>query len=226
MAPRHPKEPFWYALSERHRDELRRAGSVRHYQPGEVIVREQERSDFAVVVLDGCVRVSTQSSGGYQTILGLRDAGDLVGELAGIDGRPRSATLSALTAVEALILPAVSFRAFLRAFPDAAATMHGTVSARLREADHYRAAAGAETTPQRLAGLLLYLGGRYGVTVDTGGVLIELPLSQEDLAGLILASQRTLGRLLEQLRERRIIVTGRRTILLLDLAALRELATG
>jgi CRP/FNR family transcriptional regulator, cyclic AMP receptor protein len=226
MAPRHPKEPFWYALSVRHRDELRRAGTVRSYQPGVVIVRERERSDFAIVVLDGCVRVSTQSVGGYQTVLGLRDAGDLVGELAGIDGGPRSATLSALTTVEALILPAAAFRAFLRGFPDAAATMHRTVSARLREADQYRAAAGAETTPQRLAGLLLYLGSRYGVTVDTGGMLIELPLSQEDLAGLILASQRTLGRLLEQLRERRIIVTGRRTILLLDLTALRELATG
>jgi len=226
MAPGHPKEPFWYALSQRHRDELHRAGTVRSYPAGDVIVREQETSDFAIIVLDGCVRVSTQSVGGYQTILGLRDAGDLVGELAGIDGRPRSATLSALTAVDALNVPAAAFRGFLRTFPDAAAIMHRTVSARLRESDQHRAAAGAETTPQRLAGLLLYLGGRYGVTLDTGGVLIELPLSQEDLAGLILASQRTVGRLLEHLRERKIIVTGRRSILLLDLAALDELATG
>jgi CRP/FNR family cyclic AMP-dependent transcriptional regulator len=225
MAPCHPEEPFWYALTQRHRDELRRVGTARFYQPEAFIVREQEHSDFAAVVIDGCVRVSTQSSRGYHAVLGLRNPGDLVGELAGIDGRPRSATLSALTPVEALILQANAFRTFLRTFPDAASIMHRTVSARLREADRYRVAAGAQTTPQRLAALLLYLGRRYGVTVDSGAVLIELPLSQEDLAGLILASQRTLGRLLEQLRDRRVVVTGRRSVLLLDLPALRELAT-
>ena len=224
MAPGDRTEPFWHVLNERHRAELRRVGTRRSYPAESVIMREQDESDFAVVVLDGCVKVSVHGSRGYEAILGLRDAGDLLGELAGIDGRPRSATLSALTTVDALVLPLPSFRAVLTAFPEAAAIVQRTVSSRLREADRYRAAAGAEAAPQRLAGLLLHLGGRYGVPVDSGGLLIELPLSQQDLAGLILASQRTLGRVLERLRDQRIIVTGRRTLLLLDLPALRSLA--
>jgi CRP/FNR family cyclic AMP-dependent transcriptional regulator len=226
MALSHPRQPFWYALTDRYRYDLRRIGTRRVYEAEAVIVRERERSDFAVVLLDGCVKVSTNGSRGYQAILGLRDAGDLVGELAGVDGGLRSATLSALTPVQALILPAQAFRAFLRARPDAAEVMHRTTSIRLREADRYRAAAGADTVPQRLADLLFHLGRRYGVEVEDGGVLIELPLSQEDLAGLISTSQRTLGRILEMWRAQNLVVTGRRRLLLRSPNTLRDIGSG
>ncbi|WP_229074267.1 Crp/Fnr family transcriptional regulator [Actinoplanes sp. DH11] len=220
------EEPFWYALTEPQRADLLRIGTRRVFAAETVIVREQEASDFAVVVLDGCVKVCTYATHGYQVILGLRDAGDLLGELAGIDGGLRSATLCALTEVDALLLPGPAFRELLRAFPDAAALVQRTVSARLREADRYRAAAGAQTSPQRLAALLLSLGRRYGVAAQDGALLIELPLSQQDLAGLILASHRTLGRLLEQFRDQGMVATGRRSLLLLDLPALRAVAAG
>lgn len=216
--------PFWYALAEGQREQLRRAGSVRHYPPETVIVREQDHTDFAVVLLDGCVKVTSNARGGYQAILALRDAGDLVGELAGLDGGRRSATVSALTRVEALIVAADTFQRFLRSCPEAAEIMHRTVSNRLREADRYRAAAGAEPVPQRLAVLLLELGRRYGARRLDGALLIELPLSQADLAGLVLTSQRTLGRVLEQWRCRDWVVTGRRSVLITRPSALQDLA--
>ncbi|MFG2099900.1 Crp/Fnr family transcriptional regulator [Micromonospora echinaurantiaca] len=222
MASSHPRALFWYALTDRHRLELRRIGSRRDYRPEAIIVREREPTDFAVVLLDGCVKVFTNGLRGYQTILGIRDAGDLVGEQAGMDGGQRAATLSALTPVEALILPAEPFRAFLRARPDAADIVRRTVSGRLREADQHRAAVGSRTVPQRLAALLLHLGQRYGVRVDDG-ILIELPLSQEDLAGLIMTSQRTLGRVLEQWRASGLVMTGRRSLLVRSQHELLEL---
>jgi CRP-like cAMP-binding protein len=211
-------------LTDDHRNALRTIARPRVYETEAIIVRERDNTDFAVVILDGCVKVSTHASRGYRAILGLRDAGDVVGELAGVDGGTRSATLSAMTPVEALILPGPGFRAFLARWPDAAALLHRTASARLREADRYRAAAGSESVQQRLAALFLHLGRRYGVQVDDGGILIELPLTQGDLAGLILTSQRTLGRILEQWRDERLILTGRRTILLLSPGLLRKLA--
>lgn len=223
MADGRPQVPFWYALSEPRRNELRQMGTPRVYQPETVIVREGDQADFAIIVLDGCVKVSTHDNRGYQAILGLRNGGDLVGELAVVDGDYRSATLTTLTVVEALILPAGSFRNFLRQRPDAAEVLHRTVSGRLREADRYRSAAGSQTVPQRLAGLLLLLGTKYGEKVDNGGVLIDLPLSQEELAGMIATSQRTLGRILEQWRQQKLIVTGRRSVLLLSVEDLSRL---
>ena len=222
----HPREPFWYALGDAQRAALLRMGTRRFYQPEDVLVREHDRTDFVLVLLEGCVKVSATARHGYHVILGLRDAGELVGELAGADGGRRSATLTAMTEVEALHLPAATFQPFLRREPATAAVLRRTLTARLREADRSRAAAGAEPTEQRLAALLLHLGQRYGTRTDDGQLLIDLPLSQQELAGLTLTSQRTLGRLLEQWRDRGLIATGRRRIHLHDVAALKGIADG
>jgi CRP-like cAMP-binding protein len=222
----HPREPFWYALGAPQRTTLLRLGSRRWYEPEDVLLREHDKTDFAVVLLDGCVKVSARAHHGYQVILGLRDAGEIVGEMAGVDGGSRSATLTAITRVEALLLPAGSFRRFLSGEPDAAAILRRALSARLRESDRHRAAAGAEPVEQRLAALLLHLGRRYGSPTATGGLLIELPLSQEDLAGLVLTSVRTLGRVLGQWRGLSLVDTGRRRVLLLSPEKLARLAAG
>ncbi|MGC4807033.1 Crp/Fnr family transcriptional regulator [Micromonospora sp. DT233] len=214
MVPVHRRTPFWYALSEERRAELRGLGVLRGYPAEAVLVHERDDSDFVIVLLDGCVKVSADARRGYQAILALRDAGDLVGELAGVDGGGRSATLTALTPVEALVVPVDRFRAFLKGCPEAAEIVQRMVSSRLREADRQRAATGAESVAQRLAVLLLDLGRRYGVREDGGGVLIELPLSQSDLAGLLLTSQRTLVRTLEKWRAAGWVVTGRRSMLI------------
>lgn len=150
----------------------------------------------------------------------------MVGELAGSDGGVRSATVTAMTEVEALYLPAATFQPFLLREPQAAAILRRALTVRLRESDRSRAAAGAEPTEQRLAALLVHLGQRYGTRTDDGQLLIDLPLSQPELAGLTLTSQRTLGRLLEQWRDRGLVVTGRRRIHLRDVAALKRIADG
>ncbi|MEU5962020.1 Crp/Fnr family transcriptional regulator [Micromonospora parva] len=226
MTSGHPREPFWYALSKDQRAALMRMGSQRHYDPDEVLVREHDASDYAFVLLDGCVKVSTIAHDGYQAILGLRDAGELVGELASSDGGLRSATLTAMTEVEALRLPATSFGPFVRADPEVAAILHRTVSARLREADRSRVASGAESAQQRLAALLLHLSRRYGNPQPKGEIVIDLALSQHDLAGLALTSHRSLGRILAEWRHDNVVLTGRRRVVLVRPAELNRLAGG
>jgi CRP/FNR family transcriptional regulator, cyclic AMP receptor protein len=225
MGHRSIKTPFWFALTDRHREELQRLGRLQTFQADAVILRQNDLSDHVLVVLQGCVKATAHGSTGYQAVLALRDPGDLVGEMASMDGCPRSATLRALTDVQVLVVSAKSFCSFLKSWPDAEAAMRRTMSARLREADRYRTSAGANTVPQRLALLLLDLGRRYGVPDGAGGTLIELPLSQHDLAGLILTSHRTLARVLERWRERGWVVTGRRSVLLKQPAALRRAAS-
>ena len=222
----HPREPFWYALRERQREALMRMGTVRYYRPDDVLVREQDSSDFAFALLDGCVKVSALGHHGYQAILGLRDAGELVGELAGLDGGQRSATLTAMTDVEALQLPAASFGRFVKAEPEVAAILRRMLSVRLREADRSRAAAGAESAEQRLAALLLHLGRRYGSPEPEGELVIELALSQQDLAGLALTSHRSLGRILALWRRDNVVVTGRRRVVIVRSAELARVAAG
>ena len=201
------------------REGLHRIGQWRFFAADTVMVHQYERSSHVFVILRGCVKVVSAAGEGYHTVLALRDAGDLVGEQSGLDGRPRSATLRALTDVEALLISATAFSAYRRTRPAVDVAMQRLLSYRLRESDRSLAGVGASSTEGRLAGILLRLAHRYGTAVD-GGVHIDLPLSQEDLAGLAFSSRRTIGRLLGEWREAGWIDTGRRSILLLDPGAL------
>ncbi|GGT34370.1 Crp/Fnr family transcriptional regulator [Streptomyces purpureus] len=201
--------PFWSLLDEDARATLLRIGRPVGFPAKDTLMRQYDLTDHLLLVRRGCVKVSANSAAGYQAVLAIRNAGDLLGEQAAFDGGPRSATLTALTRVEALWLPAAPFRDAARATPAIALALQQVLSARLREADGHRAAAGSEAVQARLAALLLDLGAEYGRPEGNGSVLIALPLSQDDFAGLVLSSRRTVSRVFEQWRGRGWVTTGR-----------------
>jgi CRP/FNR family cyclic AMP-dependent transcriptional regulator len=172
------------------------------------------------------VKVLVNSTDGYRAVLALRNTGDLLGEQAGVDGQPRSATLYALTEVEGLIIPLNRYRVFAQTHPGVTIALQHVLSERLREADYQRAEAGAKPVQTRLATLLLDLCERYGTPTQEGYVRIALPLSQDDLAGLVLTSRRTISRILEHWRVLGWILTGRRRIGVKRIDALRKEASG
>ncbi|MBN1170923.1 MAG: Crp/Fnr family transcriptional regulator [Micromonosporaceae bacterium] len=214
--------PFWATLSPGDREELRRIGRTRFFPADSTIVHQNERSDAVFVVQTGCVKVVSVTRDGYRTVLALRDEGELLGELASMDGGPRSATVYALTDVTALVVPAARFAAFRRSRPVVDQAVSRILSSRLRESDRSLATVGAASVPQRLASTLLRLGNRYG-TPEEDGVRIGLPLSQDDLAGLAFTSRRTIGRILAEWRGSGWISTRRRSVLLRNIAALNDL---
>ncbi|MER5884623.1 Crp/Fnr family transcriptional regulator [Streptomyces sp. NPDC001941] len=205
---------FWSLLDDGARQRLLAVGEAVAFAPKTDLVRQYELTDHLLVIRRGCVKVSRTSMAGYQAVLAIRDSGDLLGEQAGLDGGPRSATLTALTAVEALELPSRDFRAAAREAPVIALALQQVLSERLREADGHRSATGSDAVEARLAALLLDLGEEHGVRGGDGSILIALPLSQDDLAGLVLSSRRTVTRILEQWRGRGWVATGRNRLTL------------
>ncbi len=188
----------------------------------EALLRKGDASDHLLVVGRGCVKVVASTSRGYEAVLAIRGTGDLLGEQAAFDGSPRSASVLALTSTRALLLPLSDFDALCRTEAAVARALRHTQSDRLRQADRRRVAAGAEGTGERLAALLLDLGERYGSRCVDGGLLVGLPLSQDDLAGLVLASRRSVSRVLEQWRGRGWVTTGRNRLIIEDPDALKR----
>ncbi|WP_109001917.1 cyclic nucleotide-binding domain-containing protein [Streptomyces rishiriensis] len=88
-------QPFLYALARPLREDLLRLGSERPFAAGEHLMRESEPGRNVVVLLDGwsAVSISTGRSS-YRLLLALRGPGELVGEMAMVDGSPRSATVT------------------------------------------------------------------------------------------------------------------------------------
>lgn len=210
---------FASRLTGDERDALLDAGHGRRYPRGARLFHEGESSDFLVLVVSGRVKIVTSSEDGTEALLSVRGPGDLVGEFAAIDGAPRLATAIALEPLEVVALTADEFGAFLARFPTAALELVRALVDRLRESDRRRMEFGAHDVTGRLAWLLAELGDR-PAAADAPGVV---ELSQQELAGLIGASRESVARSLAVLRRRGLVETGRRAVIVLDRAALRQI---
>jgi CRP-like cAMP-binding protein len=204
------------------RDFAERAQS-RRFRPAATIFSEGFEVDRVALLVSGRVKVSSFADNGEEYVLALRGPGDLIGELSALDGEPRSATVTALEPVEALVIGAAAFRDFLTRNPAVALELLAMLSRRLRDADRKRVEFGALDVPGRVANRLLELAASYGQPAEHG-VRLELPITQRDLAGWIGGSREAVAKALHGLRGRRLIETHRGCIVILDLEELRKTA--
>ena len=172
-------------------------------------------------MLDGRVKVVAMTAHGREVVLAFRGPGQLVGELAVLDGSPRSASVEAVERVDALSVGVDSFRSFLADHPAASLTLLGMLSRRLRDADAKRIEFSEFTTIQRVAARLLEYGKLFGRDEPGGG--LGVPLAQDELAGATGASIESVGRALQTLRKLKCVETRRRDIRILDVEALEAL---
>lgn len=97
--------------------------------PGQTVLREGDSGDDVLLVIEG---EATVSVGGM--LIGTIGPGDCVGEMSLLDGSPRSATVTSMSPLRALVVPGVEFKALLDAEPAVAHRLTATLTARLRNA--------------------------------------------------------------------------------------------
>ena len=200
---------------------LEEHGVKRQFPRGTALFHERQVSDRVMLLLAGRVKIASISEDGRESVLAFRGPGEVLGELSAIDGQPRSAGVTAIDPVEALVIPTAAFRAFLERSPKAALWILTRLIARLREADRKRAEFGASDTIGRVAARLVELAVDYGREQPGGGVRIDLPITQEELASWVGSSREGVNKALHTLRGLRWVETERRAITVLDMEALR-----
>jgi len=122
--------PLFAGLGARHRRKVASLARIRRFADGASLVRAGEPGDALHVVLDGTV--SVRRRGRPSRTLG---AGSILGELALLDGGPRTASVAAQGEVVTLTVPAPRFRTLLRAEPSIAIAIAEELARRLRAAD-------------------------------------------------------------------------------------------
>ncbi|MEQ4722356.1 Crp/Fnr family transcriptional regulator [Nonomuraea sp. B19D2] len=200
---------------------LRAAGRLRRWDRGATVINESDTSDWVLVLLEGRVKCSSHTSAGTEVVLAVRGPGALLGEMSAIDGSPRSATVTALEPISGIVVR--DFSSFLESHGRIAVLLMQLVTAKLRDADRKRIEYGAFDTTGRVATRLLELAERYGQQTNSG-VRVALPLSQDELAGWTGASREAVSKALRTLRDRGLIETGRRRVVIHDLDGLRRRA--
>ena len=208
-------EHFLALLDDRERAALDRRARPARFSAGEHLLHQHEPGDRVIVLLEGRAKVSYVTRQGRELVLRFCGPGELVGELAVVDGGPRLSSVVALEPVGALVLAAVDFRSLLGSEPAVAWKLLGMLSRRFRDADLKRVEFGASDTVGRVAARLVELADAHGEPARHG-IRITLPLSQDELGAWTGASRAGVAAALRTLRELDWIETERRRITVRD----------
>ncbi|QLQ36240.1 Crp/Fnr family transcriptional regulator [Micromonospora robiginosa] len=210
-------------LDETTRDRLLAVGIRRSVKESQVVLREGALESHVVLLDDALAKVTVEMADGRQALLAIRMSGDIVGEISALNGTPRTATVTACRASIVRIIHRNAFRAFLRSNPDAATEVAGIVADRLRWANRRRVDFASYPVKVRLARVLWEIATAYGRR-SREGLVVDVGLTQSELATLCGAAEISLQKALGTMREAGILATGYREIVILNSQGLRAVA--
>ena len=199
----------------------------RRFRRGEVIFHQGDPGDALHIVASGSVKIVLPSAEGEEAIIATIHAGDFFGELALLDGAPRSATAAAVEVTETLSLPRETFLEEIGRSASLRDVLLRSLAGELRrltshvEELHFLDLAG------RLASRLLSLAreaepGPQRTPQGTLEATLDWPFTQSDLAAMIGATRQSVNRLLSDLVERGLIRIDRDTLVITDLERLER----
>jgi CRP-like cAMP-binding protein len=215
------KSPLLRDLSQEALGRLAAAARRRLYKRGEVIFHEGDPGEALLVLESGRVKVFTYADSGDETLLAILGPGECFGELALIDGEPRSATIQAIEPVEAVSVGRAAFLQLVREHPPTAEHLMHRLAAKIRYLTDVVSDLAFLDLEGRLAKRLLELAEKHGQTAGDE-VLIELPLTQEDLASMVGATRASVNKLLGWYEDRGMIARRGRRIAVLQPDRLRS----
>jgi CRP/FNR family cyclic AMP-dependent transcriptional regulator len=214
--------PFLARLEKVDRVALLAVGRPLRYRARTILMHQAEPSSHVLLVLHGWTKVTATAANGYEALLALRGPGDILGEGAALSGRHRSATVTALEPVEAVVIDQGHFTSFLAENPQVMLRLLSLTTDRQRSTDRRRLQWAALTVRERLAVLLLERVRTPGSRTDEG-IELTIGLSQHEFAGSVGSSREAVARMLKELRARKVVATRRRRIVVLRPDVLRRI---
>lgn len=205
-------------------DRLAEACTTRTFGRGQYLWYQGDEGDRLMVVASGRLKVVLNSEQGDEVVLATVGQHEVIGELAVLDGSPRSASVVAARTTTVVMLTRPTVLGLMAREPavlDAVLRTLGQLVRRLTEqtGDLIFLDLGG-----RLAKLLLRMGASQAD--GSGPVVLDLGLSQSDLAAMVGASRPAVNKVLQRLASRGMISVDGQVIVLRDLAALRRRAGG
>lgn len=193
------------------------------FPAGAALYHEGKLADTLFLVAHGKVKLLRHSISGDEVVLDLLAQGSLFGGLVILGQRRYPQTAVAQTDCCVLAITMADFQHLLRTYPTVALTVLNGVARELEAAHDTIHAISTKPLEARIALALLRLADRLG-EADRGGILIQSPLSQQDLAAMVATTAETVSRIISGLRRSGYVETGRQWIRIRDRAALARLA--
>ncbi|GAA0917543.1 hypothetical protein GCM10009560_13640 [Nonomuraea longicatena] len=166
------------------------------------------------------MKVTAYLETGAVAMLGIRVSGDVVGELATIRREPRSAMVTTCSQMWVHAIPAQVFKDFLDRHPAAWDALTRMIADRLGWANRRRTDFAQFPVPVRVANVLVEISSRHGLDRADGMRDLGVELTYEEIANLIGAKRDAVFKAFRCLKERRLVDTGHRRKIIIDLVGL------
>ena len=203
-------------------DELARLLVSRDYRKNEIIFHRGDPGGALHIIETGQVKIVIQSQDGEELLVDILHEGNFFGELALLDGYPRTATALALRNTTTRMLGREQFLNFLKSSAEAAVGVSIALAERLRESDERLAEIVFFDLSVRLGRRLLRLARTYGHR-SPEGIVLDIPLSQRELAAFVGATRQSVNKALSQWERDGIVRREGRSLILLDPQKLHQI---
>jgi CRP/FNR family transcriptional regulator len=216
--------PIFSGLSEAELAFLAEHALPHRYSAGETVFSEGQPCTGLYIIESGHLRIFKSSSGGREQVLSVDGPGSSVAELPVFDGGDYPASASAVEDATLLFVSRHDFQALCLAHPQVALKVLRVVGARLRRLVGIIEELSFTTVRHRLAAFLVRSANVAGKSTSAG-LEVTLPASNQELASQIGTVRELVSRNLSRLQNEGIIQIDGRTVLIINLEALRaELA--
>ncbi len=192
--------PLFQAMKPEELDEILKFATERRFTRGATIFQQGDEGSSMMAVLRGRVRVTAVSGEGKEVTLNMIGAGGVFGELALLDGKPRSNDVGAVEDTELLVVERRHFVPYLLRNGDLYLRMLVVLCEKLRNTSMALEELALFELPARLARLLTKLANDYG-RPGSAGIRIDLRVSQRDLANQVASSRETVNKQLRIWRD-------------------------
>lgn len=210
------KVPLFKGLDKKDMLAICRVMVERTFRDGQVIVHEDDdESHTFFIIYSGAVHIALMSPEGKQTVLATLRKGDFFGEMAILEGEPRSASVVAFGICTLLMLYRRPFLDILEKYPRMTIQMLSEMSRRIRRSNHHVNTLSMMSVYGRVAEMLLRMAREQGVRSGDVTVIENRPTHQAiaDMAG---TTRETVSRILSQLQKKQLIAIDRKRLVILD----------
>jgi CRP/FNR family cyclic AMP-dependent transcriptional regulator len=213
--------PLLHSLPEAELEQLSARVHRSRYSANEFIFRKNDEGGSLMVIASGRVKIVSVSHNGTEVLLNIIECGEVFGEIALLDGNPRSADAIAATEAELITLHRRDYLPVLYKSPETVDKMTSLLCRRIRQASAFVEDAVFLDASARLFRRLRALAEQYGrPEPDRIGVRIKHDLSQQELGESVGLSRVSINRHLAAWRERGLIEDGRGYTIVSDMSKL------
>lgn len=192
--------PLFQGMQPEELDTILGFATERRVRRGQMIVQKGDEGSSMMAVLSGRVRISAVNAEGKEVTLNVINQGEVFGEIALLDGQPRSADAYAIEDTSLLVVERRHFMPFLASNQTLATRLLAVLCEKLRSTSLALEQIALFDLEARLARLILKLAADYG-RPSADGTRIEMKLSQRDISNLVASSRESVNKQLGHWRD-------------------------